>query len=268
MMAKNNNLICDNINRVSLSLLHFGYAEVAKEWHGQNINPDFSRLYLITDGEAEIVALSGEKTRLYGGTWVLLPAGFSFNYRCPTQMAHVYFHLKLCDLDGLDMLSLFKKPVFLSPDSGDLPLLFSCLDATDLESSFLLRERLEKTIFSMQRSEGITFECNRFSPAVIRAIKYIRRHLSAQLTVEEIAENAFVSKSTLTKHFRRELSMSVLEYVTDLIMFEASQRLLKTDLSLLSISEKYGFSDQFYFSRRFKQKFGCSPQRYRKTAMT
>ena len=268
MKAKNNNFLCDNVNRVSLSLLHFGYAEVSGEWHGQNINPDFSRLYYITGGEAEIVSLLGEKTRLVGGYWVLLPAGFSFNYRCPEQMAHVYFHLKLCDLDGLDMLSLFKKPVFLSPAEDDLPFLFGCLDATDLESSFLLRERLEKTIFSMQRSAGITFECNRFSPAVIRAIKYIRRHLSAQLTVEEIAENAFVSKSTLTKHFRRELSMSVLEYVTDLIMFEASQRLLKTDLSLLSISEKYGFSDQFYFSRRFKQKFGVSPRRYRQTALT
>lgn len=268
MKAKNNNFLCDNVNRVSLSLLHFGYAEVSEEWHGQNTNPDFSRLYLVTGGEAEIVALSGEKTRLFGGAWVLLPAGFSFNYRCPSEMAHIFFHLKLCDLDGRDMLSLFRHPVFLKPTADDMPFLLNCLDTSDLVQSLILRQRLEEIIFSMQTATGITFECSRFSPSVIRAIKYIRTHLSVQLTIEEIAENAFVSKSTLTKHFRSELSMSVLEYVTDVIMFEASQRLLKTSLSILAISEKYGFSDQFYFSRRFKQKFGCSPQRYRKTAMT
>ena len=145
---------------------------------------------------------------------------------------------------------------------------FDCLHGEDLYAGLLLRQQLEAILFSMQKEAGVVFESNRYSPCVIRAIKYIRRHLSAQLTLAEIAENAFVSKSTLTKHFRHELSKSVAEYVTDLIMFEAGQRLLKTNLSVLAVSEKYGFSDQFYFSRRFKQKFGCSPQQYRKAALT
>ena len=239
---------------------------MAQEWRGQNVNPDFSRLYYITGGEAQITAPSGEKTRLTKGSWVLLPAGFSFKYDCRLQMEHVYFHLKLCDLDGLDMLSIFPRPIFLSRGEEDVDFLLKCLETSDLTQSFLLRQKLESVIFSMQKQLGITFERNRYSPSLIRAIKYIRNHLSAKLTLEDIAENSFVSKSTLTKHFRRELSMSVLEYVTDLIMFEASQRLLKTNLSVLAISEKYGFSDQFYFSRRFKQKFGVAPQSYRKTA--
>ena len=98
--------------------------------------------------------------------------------------------------------------------------------------------------------------------------KYIKRHLTAQLTVSEVAEHVFVSNSTLTKRFKTELSKSVGEYINDTIMFEAGQLLLKTNLSILAVSEKYGFSDQFYFSRRFKEKFGMSPMKYRQSVVT
>ena len=50
---------------------------------------------------------------------------------------------------------------------------------------------------------------------------YIKQNLSMQLSITEIAENIFVSKSTLTKHFQKELHMSVNEYICN------------TDLSLL-----------------------------------
>ena len=35
-------------------------------------------------------------------------------------------------------------------------------------------------------------------------------------------------------------------------------------MQISRISERYGFCDQFYFSRRFKEKFGVTPQKYRK----
>ena len=85
-----------------------------------------------------------------------------------------------------------------------------------------------------------------------------------QLTISEIAENTFISKSTLTKHFQKELSMSVNEYIYDLVMSGAEYMLATSDVSMQEISEKFGFYDQFYFSRRFKEKFGQSPREYRK----
>ena len=48
------------------------------------------------------------------------------------------------------------------------------------------------------------------------------------------------------------------------INIEAEQLLLKSDLTVLQISERFGFCDQFYFSRRFKMKYGETPQKYRK----
>ena len=267
MKVTSNSPLCENTNHVHLTLLHFGHALVGTEWAGKSTDINMSRLYYIVDGKAKILPDEGEEVTLTAGAWYLLPAGCSFRFSCDGFMEQFYFHLKLCDLDGLDLLSAIPTPVSIVLPEEKTSLLFSCLESEALADGILLRHTLEGILISILEEEGVRLESNRFSPVVVRAIKYIKRNLSAQLTVAEIAEHAFVSTSTLTKHFKAELSKSVSEYVSDRIMFEACQRLLKTNLSILAISEKYGFSDQFYFSRRFKEKFGLSPMKYRKTAI-
>ena len=104
----------------------------------------------------------------------------------------------------------------------------------------------------------------RYSRCVLLAIEYIKSHLSLQLGIAELAANAFVSESTLAKKFKAEVGMTIGCYIDETILFEAEQLLTKTELSVLEISERFGFCDQFYFSRRFKAKYGETPQRYRK----
>ena len=267
MIIKTNHALCENTNHVQLLLLHFGHALVGREWTGKNSSLGVSRLYYVIDGTANVTAKDGEKCLLTAGNWYLLPADGTFDFSCDESMEHFYFHLKLCDLDGLDLLASLPSPVSLPADGDKAAFFLSCLQSDALADGLCLRHELERVLLTMLEKNQVRPENNRFSPVVVKAIKYIKRHLSAQLTVSEIAEHVFVSTSTLAKRFKAELSMSVGEYVNDRIMFEACQRLLKTNLSILAISEKYGFSDQFYFSRRFKEKFGLSPLKYRKTVI-
>ena len=88
-----------------------------------------------------------------------------------------------------------------------------------------------------------------------------------QLTVSQIAEYCFISKSTLTKHFKKELSVSVNEYICNTVLADAEMLLSTTNVSVSEISSRLGFSDQFYFSRKFKEKFGISPREYRKNKL-
>ena len=259
--------LCEETNHIRLLLLHFGHAKVGKEWQGSNTALGTSRLYYIINGEAEACPKDSAPVRLTRGNWYLFPAGCSFDFSCPSHMEQLYFHLKLCDLDGRDLLSALPTPAVLTSEGCAHDFFLHCTQSHALSDGLLLRHTVEGLLFSFLREYGVTVENNQFSPCVVRAIKYIKQNLSAQLTVSEIAEHAFVSTSTLTKRFKAELSKSVGEYINDIIMFEAGQRLLKSDLSILAISEKYGFSDQFYFSKRFKEKFGLSPMKYRKTAI-
>ena len=58
--------------------------------------------------------------------------------------------------------------------------------------------------------------------------------------------------------------MSVNEYIYDVVMSKAEYLLRAGDLSISEISERFGFYDQFYFSKRFREKFKRSPREYRK----
>ena len=43
----------------------------------------------------------------------------------------------------------------------------------------------------------------------------------------------------------------------------AQELLLMTDNRISEIAKEVGFSDEGYFTRRFKQKFNCSPSEFR-----
>ena len=103
-----------------------------------------------------------------------------------------------------------------------------------------------------------------YSKCVRLAVKYIKKNLNLRLSVKELAATSFVSESTLSKKFKTEVGTTVGSYIDGLVLFEAEQMLLKTELSVQQISERFGFCDQFYFSRRFKKKYGETPQKYRK----
>ncbi len=263
---KINTQLCKNTNHIRLSLLCFGHAMVDNKWQGKIYNPVHSRLYYVMNGNSTITTMSGRVVHLLKGNWYLIPSGCSFYYECENKMEHIYFHLKLHDVDGIDLLRKFNSPVSLNDTSDISDFLVHSIGSNEIYDSLKVYNDIYSVLLKIINNEQIVIKNKELSPCVERAIKYIRQNLSAQLTVDEVASIAFVSKSTLTKKFRQELSVSVANYIYDTIMFEAGQMLTQTTASVLSVSEKFCFSDQFYFSRRFKEKFGMSPREYRKVS--
>ncbi len=264
-MSQSKRELCESGNRIRLILLHFHRAAVGETWNGTVINSAYSRLYYIVSGEALIKMDSGETLLLEAGNWYLLPAGSSFTYLCNSRMEHIYFHFKLCSFEGLDLLHQCKKPIQISAKEHELEQLETCLNSSGILGGLKVHQMAEKMVITFLEESGIIIEQREFSPCVTRAIRYINRHLSAKLSMEEILEHTYVSKSTLTKHFKKELSMSVHDYIFDRILFEAGQLLARSRQSVQEISEKFGFSDQFYFSKCFRKKYYMSPREYRKT---
>lgn len=95
-----------------------------------------------------------------------------------------------------------------------------------------------------------------------RAIGVMRRNLSKNLSVEELARLCEMSASSLKNLFHRFNSMSVHEFYLHLKMQEAI-RLLRMGRTVTETSEQLGFSNQSYFSTAFKRELKVSPGRYR-----
>jgi len=195
----------------------------------------------------------------------LLPAGFSFEYGCKAEMEHIYFHIKLTSVDNIDMLSGHGSALKFETSSVNVEEIKSYIEKRGITEGLKLKLIVYNALASILEENNIILQKKSLSPCVVKGTEFIKRNLSASLNIKQIASACYVSESTITKSFKKELNISVHEYINQELMMVAGVMLESSDMSVLTISEKLGFSDQFYFSRRFKQHFGTSPLAYRKS---
>ena len=102
------------------------------------------------------------------------------------------------------------------------------------------------------------------SPLIKRAVSYINLNLDSYLTVSDIAYNLCITPNYLSRLFRKENGISVIEYINQKRIEEAIQLMKKTDMQIQMIAEKVGINDLSYFSKLFKKQLGKSPTQYRR----
>ncbi|QGQ99018.1 response regulator [Paenibacillus psychroresistens] len=92
---------------------------------------------------------------------------------------------------------------------------------------------------------------------------YIEQHYSdPELQLEEVAKHVFVNSSYLRALFKKEIGMTLTDYVTHVRMQKAKELLSRGSSKLADIAEQIGYNDPAYFSRCFKKYYGSSPSEY------
>ncbi|MBQ8551322.1 MAG: helix-turn-helix transcriptional regulator [Clostridia bacterium] len=263
MIIDRNYSMNDDINDVRLRLLDSGHAKTNEEWIGNIVSPMYARLYYIVGG-APYIMKDGEKMRLEVGKCYLFPTGYSFRHACESSMEQLYFHINLNDFNGTDLLRCAHTVMEYTPQEGVIADMLRYAHSSELIDSLRMRQEIYTSLLTLIDKYGIKLKTTHYSRCVVLAMDYIKSHLNLRLAISDLAANSFVSESTLAKKFKAEVGMTIGSYIDDVILFEAEQLLLKSDLTVLQISERFGFCDQFYFSRRFKMKYGETPQKYRK----
>ena len=93
----------------------------------------------------------------------------------------------------------------------------------------------------------------------------LREDFSRAPTLGQIASSAGVHPSHLARVFRRVHGCTVGDYVRNLRIEFACDRLRTTDAPLVEIALAAGFSDQSHFSKTFKRQTGMSPAIFKKS---
>lgn len=92
---------------------------------------------------------------------------------------------------------------------------------------------------------------------------WIHEHLAQELTVDVLAEQLAMSRSTLIRIFKNELNTTPAKYIEH-IRLETAQRFLQmTSMNLDSIAAKCGFTSADVLRRVFQRNIGISPLTYR-----
>lgn len=103
-----------------------------------------------------------------------------------------------------------------------------------------------------------------YSSIVQQALTIINSDLSAELTLNTLADELHINASYLSAQFKKELGVTLTDYVTQKRINHAIFLINSSDLSVSVIAQRCGIPDLQYFSKIFKKRLGMSPLQYRK----
>ena len=93
----------------------------------------------------------------------------------------------------------------------------------------------------------------KFSPIVKKAVDYIQLNLEEPLSLNDIAATIHVNPSLLSRKFKEDTNMNIIEYINHERVKEAKLYLQRGNISVTEIAFMVGFNDLNYFSRVFKK---------------
>lgn len=111
---------------------------------------------------------------------------------------------------------------------------------------------------------GYVFQSTNKEYIVNEIIRYMEEHYREKISLEQIAENMYLSTFYISKLFKSETGDTPINYLIQLRL-EKAKEILDThpEQSIQQISASVGYDDAYHFSKLFKKHYGISPLYYR-----
>jgi len=91
-----------------------------------------------------------------------------------------------------------------------------------------------------------------------QAFKFMKDNINTKLSVDDIADECLVCKTTLKKIFSQYTGKGCIEFFNEMKLDKAKQ-LLTEGKNCNEVSDILGFTSQSYFSKKFKKAYGIPP---------
>ncbi|MBT2701616.1 helix-turn-helix transcriptional regulator, partial [Bacillus sp. ISL-40] len=93
---------------------------------------------------------------------------------------------------------------------------------------------------------------------------YIYTHLYQDICLSDLADLVQMNPQYLSHLFKKEVGISIIEFIQQVKVDEAKTLLTYTQHSLTEISSLLNFHDQSYFIKVFKKFAGVTPNQFKK----
>jgi two-component system, response regulator YesN len=124
-------------------------------------------------------------------------------------------------------------------------------------------EVCEYAVWLTEQSENTNL--NEVTPLIQQAIGYIKENHQKSISLNEIAQYCYLSRHHFSHLFKKEVGISMIDYLNRMRIDKSLSYLEMTDLPISEIATRTGFRDANYFSRMFKKYMQFSPTNYRLT---
>lgn len=107
------------------------------------------------------------------------------------------------------------------------------------------------------------YSLKEYSPLIQSTLNYIHLNLSSPLSLKVIADYIKVSSSYLSSQFKKEMHMTLTQYILTQRINTSIKLLNTTNMQIQNIAWYVGINDVNYFARLFKKQTGLTPSEYR-----
>ncbi|RYC69722.1 AraC family transcriptional regulator [Spirosoma sordidisoli] len=283
----------DALLTLKLRLLHCGYTQLGAEWQFDGVISPFSRLYLVTDGEAWVWHHQ-QKFTLRPGWLYLIPSFSLSRYHCDSRMTQFYVSMLEETENGLSVFDVlpfgyempaleidqrvFERLLALNPARSlqnidpkvydNQPNLLSFNQSGPGQSAGQLLETQGILLQLLSRFVGLqSDDLSQQAGARIQlrsVLNYIHTHLAEKINVEQLAALQHLNTDYFSRQFQKLLGIRPIDYIINKRLERAQLLMMTSSLTLQAIAEQVGIADIYYFSRLFKRRFGVSPGQFRK----
>jgi AraC-like DNA-binding protein len=242
--------------------------------HGLN---DETVLIYCAEGEGWC-QLSGKRYYISPGTAVVIPAGKPHSYGASDNSPWSIFWVHFMGIrvnDYLSVLRLETRDYILHlQHTGEILHHFESLYGllnnskstagrvalSTALANFLGHIVLYRTPVCHTRNDGMD--------RIQQTIPFMRKHITSNITVSELAAVAGISVPHYSALFRSLTGSSPKAYFLHLKMQEAARMLATSNMTVHDVASHVGIQDPYYFSRIFKKIMKDSPSQYRKKLHT
>ena len=239
--------------------LHFKYAKGEPTLKQQEFH-DYNEFVFFISGKSFFISRNIQQ-ELTPGSLILIPKEH-FHQFCVNDPEN-YVRCILGFRETPETCGLIREimnniKISSSPD-GKIILLFEQMinisksNLSDEEKCLFINSSLIQLMIYLKLNP-LTAVCDNMnlSPVVSKALTIIDEQYVKNLSVEKLSSLLFVSPSTLSHKFSKELNISVYQYITKKRLFLAHQ-LIQQGESLSNAALSSGFSDYSCFYRLYKK---------------
>ncbi len=261
------------------------------DWKQRPVKNNFFELVLIKEGEGTQCINYNEHTYDKGSVFLLPPLKcHSFTIEKPTQFIFLKFtdsFFKNINKITIDRNEWFKEASYILSNYNQLPgdIIKNDIDRNHLESlikmilqesrSFgeesinlitsLMTSVLELLIRNIKKSNYFEVAKNNSDNRITKMLTYINENIDKTelLKVENLASVFTMSPTYVSEFFKKQVHISLREYIIKAKLKLVEIRLLNSDFTLTQIADDLGFTDVSHLSKTFKKYVGISIREFK-----
>lgn len=221
---------------------------------------DYNEFVFFMRGNSFIISKKIQQ-QLSPGSIILIPKEH-FHQFCISQ-PETYERLILGFKETPELEFLIKEVVngikIIDPPDKKILLIFEDIknivtsELPESEKGLFVRASLVQLLIFLKQApvKAISKNIN-LSPTVSRALAIIDEKYAENLSIEDIADSLFISPSTLSHKFSKEMNISIYQYITKKRL-SVAHRLISSGEYMTSAALSSGFNDYSCFYRLYKK---------------